>query len=76
LKQRDSAIERVVLVVADTRGNRAALRAAPAAFFGRFPIPGSDVLAALEAGRSPAGSGVVLVRPTRLLAPTSSNRLA
>lgn len=76
LKQRESGIERVVLVVADTRANRAALRAAPAAFIGRFPVPGREVLAALEAGTSPAASGLVLLRAPRVGGAAASVRVS
>jgi transcriptional regulator with XRE-family HTH domain len=61
LKQRDSGIQQVVLVFADTRWNRDALRVAASALAVAFPIPASRVLAALSAGEDPGGSGVVVL---------------
>ena len=59
LKQRDADVEGIVLVVADTTRNRAALAAAPAAF-AALPRRGRAVLAAVRGGRDP-GPGLVLL---------------
>jgi hypothetical protein len=60
LKQRDGGLDHVILVVSDTRRNRDALSAAPAAF-AAFPLRTRHVLTALGAGRDPGGSGIVLL---------------
>ena len=61
LKLRDSNVDRVVLVIADTRHNRAALAAAADVFTTAFPCPRRRLLAALRAGTDPGASGYVLV---------------
>jgi transcriptional regulator with XRE-family HTH domain len=61
LKRRDSRIQRVVLVLADTRWNRQALRAASSALALAFPVPASRILGALASGQDPGGSGVVVL---------------
>jgi transcriptional regulator with XRE-family HTH domain len=60
LKQRDAGIERVILLVADSRTNRRVLRDAAAAF-AAFPISSRSVLEALARGADPGGSGVVVL---------------
>jgi hypothetical protein len=61
LKCRDGGVDRVLLLVADTRHNRHVLRLAADEFAAAFPIRGRDALEALLAGRRPAGSSVVLL---------------
>lgn len=62
LKRRDDpSVERVILVLADTRSNRIALRALGAALTSRFPLDGEAILAALAEGRDPGGDGIVLI---------------
>lgn len=61
LKCRDSSIHRAVLILADTRTNRAAVRAFEASLRGSFPINGHDALADLRAGRALAGNAVILL---------------
>jgi transcriptional regulator with XRE-family HTH domain len=61
LKKRDGGIATVILVIADTRGNRAAKVAARGSLAAEFPISGRAVLAALRAGESPSGSGVIVL---------------
>ncbi|HEX2140943.1 MAG TPA: hypothetical protein VHK28_01540 [Candidatus Limnocylindria bacterium] len=61
LKQRDARLEAMVLVLADTRANRAAVAAARATLQGAFPTNARAVLAELRAGRSPQGNGILLV---------------
>jgi hypothetical protein len=51
----------MILLVASTRHNRHGLRLAAADLAGQFPVKGSTVLAALEAGQRPTGSGIVLL---------------
>ena len=60
-KRRDSGIDRVIPVVADTRTNRAALRAAGDVLAGSYPVPAPDALAALAAGRDPGGDAIILM---------------
>jgi len=60
LKRRDGGVDYVVLLIADTRRNRAALAAATAAF-ADLPFGTRSILAALRAGIEPAGSGIVLL---------------
>lgn len=61
LKQRDAALDRMILVLADTRTNRAALAMAAATLRATFPLETPTVLAALRAGEAPTANGVVLV---------------
>jgi transcriptional regulator with XRE-family HTH domain len=65
LKRRDSGVDRVVLVVADTRHHREVLREHRASLLRSFPLRTRDVLAALRAGTDPGGDGIVVVRPRR-----------
>jgi hypothetical protein len=61
LKRRDGGIEIVILLLADTRGNRRRLADHREALRGSFPLDGRAVLVALGAGRSPGASGIVLL---------------
>ena len=58
---RDAGIDRVLLVVADTRHNRHVLRLAAEAFGAQFPVRARDALAALGEGRQPSGSSVLIL---------------
>lgn len=60
LKSRDGGVERIVLLVADTRHNRRVLRLFAAEFAAAYPVPGRVALAALRAGRRPDGSAIIL----------------
>jgi transcriptional regulator with XRE-family HTH domain len=62
LKQRDLGAERLLIVVADTRSNREALRAAGMEALRSFAVSPRAMLAALEFGRDPGGDGIVLLR--------------
>lgn len=62
LKQRDSALDRAIVLVADTQTNRAALRAVGPAFWANYPVASSAALHALEAGADPGGNAVILLR--------------
>ena len=57
LKQRDGELDHVILLVADTRANRAALRAAATELAEAFPVPAREALKALAAGRAPGATG-------------------
>ncbi len=61
LKQRDSGFDRVVLLIAATRGNRATLREVRDLVREQLPLDSRTMLAALGAGRDPGASGVVLL---------------
>jgi len=61
LKQRDDGADRIVLLVSDTRTNRATVRAAGTLLATRYPLAGRAVLRALRAGKCPDGSGIVLL---------------
>lgn len=59
LKQRDAGLDRVVLVIADTRANRRAFESAEAALRSQFPLGPREVLRQLRAGRLPEANGYV-----------------
>lgn len=61
LKARNSGAPGVLLVVADTKRNRTAIRLAGATLLEMFPVPGRAVLSALKAGRHPGGSGLIVL---------------
>lgn len=61
LKQRDGGVDRVALLLSDTRHNRAFLRAAGRGFMDAFPIPGATALDRLGRGVDPGGNTVVLL---------------
>lgn len=59
LKQRDGEASVVLLLVGDSRANRAVLATHREQLRPRFPLDGRDVLAALRGGRLPAHSEIV-----------------
>lgn len=59
-KQRDLGIERVILLVADTRHNRDVIARVPE-LRSRFPIGTRAALAALSRGQVPAGDALVVI---------------
>jgi transcriptional regulator with XRE-family HTH domain len=61
LKARDANEPYVLLVVADTRRNRDAIRAAGASLTDTFPVPARQALAALGRGQHPGGSALLFV---------------
>ena len=61
LKLRDSGLEHVLVVLADTRRNRDVLRSASSILSGDFPVSPRRALAALSAGHHPGGSAIVLI---------------
>jgi hypothetical protein len=61
LKVRDSGIEHVLLVLAETRANRYALAHADPILAATFPVSPKRALAALAAGRYPGGSAIVFL---------------
>jgi transcriptional regulator with XRE-family HTH domain len=61
LKLRDGGVDVLILLVADTRGNRALLAAHRTALRATFPLDSRAVLAALAAGRAPTANGIVVL---------------
>jgi len=61
LKLRDDGADHVLLVVADTPRNRAAVRVMGPVVAESFPVPARVALAALSAGRHPGGSALVFL---------------
>jgi transcriptional regulator with XRE-family HTH domain len=61
LKERDGGMDRVILVVAGTRGNRTALRASGDVLHERFPVPSVTALGRLAAGADPGGNALIVL---------------
>jgi transcriptional regulator with XRE-family HTH domain len=61
LKQRDSGVPCVVLLVADTHHNRAVLRDHRPVLASTFPLDTRAVMSALRAGRVPSASGIAII---------------
>lgn len=61
LKRRDGAVDHVILLLADTRHNRAFLRSVGTGFLAQFPVPGAVALERLAAGEDPGGSAIILL---------------
>lgn len=61
LKQRDSGVLRMVLLVSGTRHNRELLRATLPVLRPTFPLSTSEVLRALAEGRDPGANGLVVL---------------
>lgn len=61
LKARDAGVATVMLVIADTPRNRAAVRAAGPMITEAYPVLPRAALASLAAGRHPGGSAVAFV---------------
>jgi len=62
LKCRDGGADHVLLLVAETRRNRAAIASAPASFeWLMLEARSRDILGALRAGRDPGASGIVFL---------------
>jgi transcriptional regulator with XRE-family HTH domain len=62
LKSRDSGIQCVVLVLADTRANRNAVAGAREVLRPLFPLDSAEILATLGAGRVPKAGGIAFIR--------------
>lgn len=58
-KVRDSGVDRVVLLVTNSRHNRRLLREHAATLADGFPLDSATVIGALRAGRDPGASGIV-----------------
>ena len=61
LKQRDSGVDRVVLLVADTTANRRLLQDHISMLRQTFPLDTRSCLAALGAGRDPGADALVVI---------------
>jgi transcriptional regulator with XRE-family HTH domain len=61
LKERDGDVAWLILLVADTRHNRAFLRGPGEALKARFPLDGRRALAMLAAGLNPGSSAIILL---------------
>jgi transcriptional regulator with XRE-family HTH domain len=61
LKQEAAQLDRMVLVLADTRNNRAALVDGAPTLLPAFPLASRTVLRELRAGRLPASNGIAVV---------------
>jgi transcriptional regulator with XRE-family HTH domain len=61
LKGRDGGSTRMVILVADTAANRAALAVGREALRHDYPLDTREVMAALAAGRQPGANGIVIL---------------
>ena len=61
LKERDGGMDRIILLVADTRANREALSAYGEALQARFPVARSRALELLGAGADPGGNALIVL---------------
>ena len=61
LKERDGGMDRLILLVLDSRANRFALRTGGAQLLVRFPVPGARALELLAAGVDPGGNALILL---------------
>ena len=61
LKRRDSGVELVILLIPDTNWNRAALAADRELLRANFPLDTRAILTAIDAGRAPRASGIVVL---------------
>lgn len=61
LKARDSGVDSTILLLSASRSNRAVLRDIASLTRFNYPTSSADALAALEAGRTPGGSAIVML---------------
>ncbi len=61
IKRRDGDVDRVLMVIADTRANRLALRLAESLFVSDLSVDGDEIRSALADGRIPPRDGVLMV---------------
>jgi transcriptional regulator with XRE-family HTH domain len=61
LKRRDGGVDRVILLLGDTRANRAFVVERAGSLKAGFPVEGRAALAALRRGLDPGGDAIVLV---------------
>lgn len=60
-KRRDGGVDHVILLLSDTRHNRAFLRAVGPGFMADFPVDGRTALVRLAVGTDPGGSAIILL---------------
>ena len=60
-KQRDGGVNAVILILSDTRANRAFVRERSASFADLFPVPAAEAIEAVRAGRTPRGNTLILM---------------
>jgi transcriptional regulator with XRE-family HTH domain len=61
LKRRDGGVERLILLMTDSRANRQLLRDHGPALRASFPVPGKTALEALAHGRDPGGDAILML---------------
>jgi transcriptional regulator with XRE-family HTH domain len=61
LKERDGDADRLILLLADTRHNRAFIHGPGASLRARFPVDGRRALELLAAGVDPGGNAIILL---------------
>lgn len=61
LKRRDGRIERVIIVISDSRANRSALRLVRSRLRADYPLDTPELLSALGFGRLPQAGGVAMI---------------
>jgi transcriptional regulator with XRE-family HTH domain len=61
IKRRDGGVDRLILLLSDTRSNRALVRERSASLTVAFPTRAPDALAALQAGRLPDADTLILL---------------
>ena len=61
LKRRDGGVDRLILLLPDTRHNRAFIRSASAGLGAEFPIAGRRAVELLRAGVDPGGDAIVML---------------
>lgn len=61
LKQQDAGIDRLILLVKESRGNRIAVRESLPLLTATFPVSSRAALAALAGGRDPGGNAIVVL---------------
>lgn len=61
LKMDDDGVDRVILLVSDTRRNRLALRQGRELLRGRFPLDAREILSAVGRGICPPAGGIVML---------------
>lgn len=61
LKERDGGMDLMILLVLDSRTNRAVLRQAGAQLLLRFPVPGTRAIELIGAGAHPGGNALILL---------------
>ena len=63
LKKRDGGVDRIILVIADRRANRAAIGVIRELLRADYPLDSREILADLNAGRLPRAGGILFLGP-------------